>query len=76
MQEVEERFFLVFPSSFIILGVGQSLSGYELNVSTLNSIYIVLSQPVALLGYMYVVDMFFCISKFAIKGLVVPLIFF
>ena len=32
-QEVEERFFLVFPSSFIILGVGQSLSGYELNVS-------------------------------------------
>jgi len=30
---VEERFFLVFPSSFVILGVGQSLSGYELSVS-------------------------------------------
>jgi len=30
---VEERFFLVFPSSFVILGVGQSLSGYELSAN-------------------------------------------
>ena len=40
-QEVEERFFLVFPSSFIILGVGQSLSGYELNVSILKRYVVV-----------------------------------
>ena len=31
-QEVEEVYFLVFPANFIILGVGQSLSGYEIKV--------------------------------------------
>lgn len=29
---MEERYYLVFPGSFIILAVGQSLSGYELKV--------------------------------------------
>ena len=32
VQEVDERFFLIFPSTFVILGVGQILSGYELKV--------------------------------------------
>lgn len=31
-QEVEERFYLVFPDKLIILAVGASLSGYELKV--------------------------------------------
>ena len=34
LQEVEERFYLVFPDRFIILAVGASLSGYELKVSS------------------------------------------
>ena len=32
VQEVEERFYLVFPQKLIILAVGASLSGYELKV--------------------------------------------
>ena len=32
-QEVDEVYYLVFPSSFVILAVGQSLSGYEIKVS-------------------------------------------
>ena len=33
IQEVDEVYYLVFPSSFVILAVGQSLSGYEIKVS-------------------------------------------
>ena len=33
MQEVDEVYYLVFPSYFVILAVGQSLSGYEIKVS-------------------------------------------
>ena len=32
-EEIEEVFYLVFPSTFVILAVGPSLSGYELKVS-------------------------------------------
>ncbi len=32
-EEIEEVFYLVFPSTFVILAVGSSLSGYELKVS-------------------------------------------
>ena len=32
VQEVDERFLLVFPEDFVILAVGMSLSGYEMKV--------------------------------------------
>ena len=32
-QEVDEVYYLVFPAQFVILAVGQSLSGYEIKVS-------------------------------------------
>ena len=32
-QAIDERFYLVFPGVLVILAVGQSLSGYELQVS-------------------------------------------
>ncbi len=31
--DIEEVFYLIFPSTFVILAVGSSLSGYELKVS-------------------------------------------
>jgi len=31
-EEIEEVFYLVFPSTFVTLAVGSSLSGYELKV--------------------------------------------
>jgi len=32
LQIIDERFYLVFPGVLVILAVGQSLSGYELQV--------------------------------------------
>ena len=32
LQILDERFYLVFPGVLVILAVGQSLSGYELQV--------------------------------------------
>ena len=35
VQEVDERFLLVFTEDFVILAVGRSLSGYEMKVTVL-----------------------------------------
>ena len=38
LQILDERFYLVFPGVLVILAVGQSLSGYELQVSVCLSV--------------------------------------